>query len=80
MMFLRQIVPLGVDKLIDYFDQTYCTGTYREVDLDVGDNAHLRRGFRRVPPRFSPELWNVADATINGDPRTNNLSEGWNNQ
>jgi hypothetical protein len=26
-----------------------------------------------------PAIWNVHDATINGDARTNNMCEGWNN-
>ena len=27
---------------------------------------------------FPPAIWNVHDATVNGDARTNNLCEGWN--
>ena len=28
---------------------------------------------------FAPLLWNVYDSTMNNNPRTNNLCEGWNN-
>lgn len=35
---------------------------------------------RRVPPAFPPASWNVHHATLNGDPRTNNVCEGWNNK
>jgi hypothetical protein len=28
---------------------------------------------------FPPATWNVHDATVNGDARTNNMCEGWNN-
>jgi hypothetical protein len=28
---------------------------------------------------FPPAIWNVHDATVNGDTRTNNMCEGWNN-
>ena len=28
---------------------------------------------------FPPAIWNVHDATVNGDARTNNMCEGWNN-
>jgi hypothetical protein len=26
---------------------------------------------------FPPAIWNVHDATVNGDARTNNMCEGW---
>jgi hypothetical protein len=29
---------------------------------------------------FPPAIWNVHDATVNGDARTNNMREGWNNK
>ena len=28
---------------------------------------------------FAPDMWKMHDATMNNDPRTNNLCEGWNN-
>jgi hypothetical protein len=28
---------------------------------------------------FPPATWNVHDVTVNGDARTNNMCEGWNN-
>ena len=28
---------------------------------------------------FPPAIWNVHDATVNGDARANNMCEGWNN-
>ena len=34
----------------------------------------------RIPPRFPPDLWNVRDATVNGDARTNNICESWNSR
>ena len=34
---------------------------------------------RRQPPRFPPAIWNVHDATIQGEVRTNNACEAWNN-
>ena len=33
---------------------------------------------RRVPPVFPPTTWNVYNETLNGQDRTNNLCEGWN--
>ena len=29
---------------------------------------------------FPPAIWNVHDATVNGDARTSNMCEGWNNE
>ncbi|XP_045126264.1 uncharacterized protein LOC123513257 [Portunus trituberculatus] len=57
--------------LLEYFDQTYVSGTY------VQRRCHQQR---RIPPRFPPELWNIHEATLNDCPRTNNLCEGWNNK
>ena len=35
---------------------------------------------RRIQPLFPPHLWNVHEATLNDEPRTNNLCEAWNNR
>ena len=35
---------------------------------------------RRVPPMFPPSIWSVHSATVDSDPRTNNVCEGWNNK
>ena len=35
---------------------------------------------RHTPPMFPPAIWNIHEATVNGDPRTNNVCEGWNNK
>jgi hypothetical protein len=35
---------------------------------------------RRTPLMFPPAIWNIHEATVNGDPRTNNVCEGWNNK
>ena len=74
---LMQHTPDGAQELVDYFKKTYVTGTYLRVQPlhgQVGINL------QRMPPRFPPELWNVHDATIKGEPRTNNYCEGWNNR
>ena len=33
---------------------------------------------QRVPAPFPPQVWNVHEATLTGNARTNNLCEGWN--
>ena len=63
--------PDEAAPLLEYFDQTYVSGT----SVQRG-----RRAVRRIPARFPPELWNVHKATMNDCPRMNNLCEGWNNK
>ena len=77
MMYLREITPLDAEPLVDYFDQTYVTGTYRHVRAGHGPPVMCARC---VPPRFLPALWNVCEATIHGEPQTNNQCEGCNNR
>ncbi|XP_068211682.1 uncharacterized protein [Palaemon carinicauda] len=60
--------------LLTYFDLNYVTGTYRERPRR--DNSQLV--LRHIPPRFLPNIWNVHDATVTNNPRTNNICEGWN--
>ncbi|KAH3692379.1 hypothetical protein DPMN_194829 [Dreissena polymorpha] len=38
-----------------------------------------RLRFRRMPPRFTPDVWNVHEATNHGKARTNNACKNWNN-
>lgn len=78
MAYLRTITPAAAEPLIDYFDSTYVSGTLRQQRQAPGQQLLLQ--FRRVPPRFPPVLWNVHDATVNNEPRTNNVVEGWNNK
>ena len=35
---------------------------------------------RRAPPQFPPASWNVHQITLEGNRRTNNVCEGWNNK
>jgi hypothetical protein len=72
---VRQIAPPEANDLVDYFDNTYVLGIYQN---EHGRNGAVR--LRRVPPAFPPRLWNVHEATVNEDPRTNNVSKAWNNK
>jgi hypothetical protein len=47
---------------------------------DNTENQAVRLVLRRSPPMFPPAIWNVHDATVNGDARTSNMCEGWNNK
>jgi hypothetical protein len=76
MAHLKHIMPESASKLVEYFDETYVSGTVRRRPLKSG-----LVGFRlrRRQPKFPPSSWNCHDTTLNGDPRTNNICEGWNN-
>jgi len=72
MQLLWGLVPPMAVPLLRYFDETYVTGTF--VPPLPAPNA------RNIPPLFPPATWNVHLATLNGDARTNNACEGWNNR
>ena len=65
-------------ELLDYFDSTYISGRLRQQN--PAQNQAGRLVLRHNPPMFPPAIWNVHDATVNGDARTNNMCEGWNNK
>jgi len=72
-MYICHNTAHGAEDLVDYFDQTYVTGTFRRAGvpqecLDGVAIVHMRR----VPLRYPPALWNVHQATLDGEPRTNN--------
>ncbi|CAG2208660.1 unnamed protein product [Mytilus edulis] len=69
--------PPEAAELLDYFDATYVSGNMRR---NPAPGQGLRLVMRRTPPMFPPTIWNVHDATVNGDSRTNNVCEGWNNK
>ena len=77
--YIRSVIteePAETEELVDYIETTYVTGTYRPVQR----NGEQRLTMRRVPPMFPPSIWSVHSATVDSDPRTNNVDEGWNNK
>jgi hypothetical protein len=66
--------PPEATELLDYFDSTYISGRPRQQN--PAQNKAVRLVLRRSPPMFPPAIWNVQDATVNGDPRTNNMCVG----
>ena len=77
--YIRSVIteePAETEELVDYIETTYVTGTYRPVQR----NGEQRLTMRRVPPMFPPSIWSVHSATVDSDPRTNNVGEGWNNK
>ncbi|KAL8571375.1 hypothetical protein ACOMHN_020367 [Nucella lapillus] len=81
MAFLRINLPQYPPEVEDlnYFDQTYVSGRYRPIQQQpAGDGAAAAPiRMRRIPPLFAPAIWNVHNATIDNNPRTN-ICEGWN--
>ena len=58
--------------------KNYISGTVQRIQRP-GDSGDVRLHLRHLPPLFHPHLWNVHEATLAGDDRTNNLCESWNN-
>lgn len=73
---LQDIASEDAAPLVDYFNQTYVSGVYRIRNNTNSDTIKMRH----VPPAFPPATWNMHEATLEGDPRTNNISEGFNNK
>ncbi|XP_041466621.1 uncharacterized protein LOC121417108 [Lytechinus variegatus] len=70
--YLRNIAPPQANGLLEYFERTYVRGP---VHQRQGQQFNMRY---RLPPIFPPRTWNVNEATIDGNPRTNNSCESWN--
>ena len=79
--FLRNNTPEGMEPLLNYFDATYCTSTYRRIQRHAPDgDGQDAIMLRRIAPLFPPQIWNVHQVTIDGEQRTNNLCETWNHR
>jgi len=65
-------IPLCVSMdLLEYFGCRYITGTYKKVECIK---------LYRIKALYLPEIWNVHESTLNGEHRTNNICERWNNR
>ena len=79
--FLRNNTPEGMEPHLNYFDATYCTGTYRRIQRHAPDgDGQDAIMLRRIAPLFPPQIWNVHQVTLDGEQRTNNLCEAWNHR
>lgn len=77
--YLKTIVKEELVPLLDYFDQTYVSGPLRAIRQPQKNQRLPTIRMRRSNPLFPPELWNVNEATLNDEARTNNMCEAWNN-
>ena len=74
-----QLCKNELTELLDYFNETYVSGTYRMVQPPPNnDGVNLPMCKRCVPPIFPPVIWNVRDITINKEDRTKNICKAWN--
>ena len=72
-------IPEGLEPLVDYFDATYISGTYRTVQHPPGPDGTVPPiRVCMMHPLFPPDLWNVNIQTMSGGSRTNNMCEAWN--
>ena len=81
MEYLRSLQIPDSGALLDYFDATYVFGTYRSTQRPAipGESQPVFEiRLRKIPLIFPPQLWNVHDATVNQEDRTNNICEAWN--
>ena len=63
-------------EFLGYFDRNYVTGRYRQP-RDAPAPGQIAR-LRHTPPLYPAAEWNVRDATLNDQARTNNVCESWN--
>ena len=79
MQFMKNNIPHvdGLCDLVSYFNTTYVSGGYRQSTSRRQATVAVR--LRPYPPLFSPDIWNVHEATLSNQERTNNVCEGWNN-
>ena len=80
--YIQEAIPDGeyrfaLESLVTYFDTTYINGALRRIQRPE-ETGGVKLHLRRMPPLFSPSLWNVHEATISGTVRTNNLCESCN--
>jgi len=75
MEFLKQTKKyiLEVNELLNYFDITHVNGSHKRV------GASMNIKLRKTKPLFLPKTWNVFEATLNNEHRTNNICKLWNN-
>ncbi|KAG7167094.1 hypothetical protein Hamer_G005427 [Homarus americanus] len=79
MRYLKTVIPPEAEELLMYSDRTYVSGSLQQP-VAMPSDALVPLIMRHTSPMFAPHLWNVHDATMNNNARTNNICEGWNNK
>lgn len=71
LLMLHGLAPTQANELVEYFDATYVTGSYRLLSR-VGGNIHVRAACLLDSHLKS---WNVHQATVEGSHRPNDNCE-----
>eukprot|EP00102_Acyrthosiphon_pisum_P022290 XP_016659500.1 PREDICTED: endocuticle structural glycoprotein SgAbd-9-like [Acyrthosiphon pisum] len=61
MVYLKSIMSEKGSAILEYFDNTYVTGTFRRINSTQDNCIRLRN----YPPLFPPHVWNVHNITLN---------------
>ena len=79
MDWIKQHVPVELTYLVAYFDTTYVSGSFRRTQaLPAADGAVQPFTMCCLPALIPQALWNINEAMLNNEARTNNLYESWN--
>ena len=73
-MYIQSLAPTECSTYLEYFEKTWI-GILKSIPRSNG----LGSTVTRRAPRYAIPEWNMHEATINGDQRTNNVCEGVNN-
>lgn len=68
----KGIMQAAADGLLNYFDMTYVSGSYRRVNRANGIVS-----LRQTSPNYPLLMWNVHSATVKGGHRTSHFLEVW---
>lgn len=72
MAFDSGFMPPELDSIIDWF---FLLIFYFILRFVINYTGRLRMNGTRTASRFSPEIWNVYQRTLEGEDRTNNFAE-----
>ena len=76
-------VPSSILSQLQYLTSTTKKGESRSLSSleELEDVPEINRSKRKAwAPRYATHMWNQYDSTIEGQAKTNNVSEGWNNR
>lgn len=77
-LLIRDDLPDELHAVVTYFENTYIRRFTARRRCPNSAGAVLR--VQRKNPRYPPILWNQYNAVLQGQARTNNLSESWHNR
>ena len=77
MTYARENIPDGFEPLLQYFDNTYVSGSYRQIQPPQRPDGTIPPiRIRRKPPMFAPSIWNVHTITLEVPEQTTYVRDG----